>query len=93
MDDACRLYDQSIAIYEKVLGHEHPDVATLLNNRADVFRQQVSDSWLLGKLHSQWFSAAETAELLPLLPGCEIAAGRKWGELVLTAGNENFPPV
>ncbi|CAN0431038.1 unnamed protein product, partial [Ectocarpus sp. 13 AM-2016] len=35
------LYERSQAIREKVLGPEHPDVATTLNNRALLFGRQV----------------------------------------------------
>ncbi|CAN0313798.1 unnamed protein product, partial [Hapterophycus canaliculatus] len=34
------LYEKSQAIQEKVLGPEHPDVATMLNNRAELLRAQ-----------------------------------------------------
>ncbi|CAN0531556.1 unnamed protein product [Ectocarpus sp. 8 AP-2014] len=33
-DDAEQLYERSLAIREKLLGPEHPDVAQSLNNRA-----------------------------------------------------------
>jgi tetratricopeptide (TPR) repeat protein len=38
--DAEPLYRRSLAIYEKVLGPEHPDVATSLNNLARLYEAQ-----------------------------------------------------
>lgn len=38
--DAEPLYRQSLAIWEKVLGPDHPDVATSLNNLALLYRAQ-----------------------------------------------------
>lgn len=35
------LYERSQAIREKILGPEHPDVATSLNNRAILLQRQV----------------------------------------------------
>ncbi|CAB1109604.1 unnamed protein product [Ectocarpus sp. CCAP 1310/34] len=40
-DDAEQLYERSLAIREKVLGPEHPDVAQSLNNR-ELLRAQIS---------------------------------------------------
>ena len=34
------LYQESLSIYEKALGPEHPDVALSLNNLAELYRQQ-----------------------------------------------------
>ena len=34
------LYQRSLAIFEKALGPEHPDVATVLNNLAELYRAQ-----------------------------------------------------
>ncbi|HAA26653.1 MAG TPA: tetratricopeptide repeat-containing protein, partial [Cyanobacteria bacterium UBA8553] len=34
------LYQRSLAIWEKALGSEHPNVATSLNNLADLHWQQ-----------------------------------------------------
>eukprot|EP00903_Cladosiphon_okamuranus_P016134 g14889.t1 len=39
-DDAGLLIERSLACSEKELGSEHPDVATELNNRAELFRMQ-----------------------------------------------------
>lgn len=39
--DAERFYERSQAIREKALGPEHPDVATVLNNRAALLKTQV----------------------------------------------------
>ncbi|CAB1107478.1 unnamed protein product [Ectocarpus sp. CCAP 1310/34] len=36
------LYERSQAIQEKVLGLEHPDVASSLNNRVELLRAQVT---------------------------------------------------
>ena len=41
MDEAGPLYDRSLAIREKALGPDHPDVATTLNNRAALLQDQV----------------------------------------------------
>src|SRR5262249_32289298 len=38
--DAEPLYKRSLAIYEKALGLEHPNVAMLLNNLAELYRAQ-----------------------------------------------------
>lgn len=35
------LYEQSQAVFEKVLGPDHPEVATSLNNRAVLLEAQV----------------------------------------------------
>jgi CHAT domain-containing protein len=37
------LYKRSLAIYEKALGPDHPNVATSLNNLAELYRQQGRD--------------------------------------------------
>ena len=34
------LYKRSLAVVEKALGHDHPKVAAVLNNLAEVFRKQ-----------------------------------------------------
>lgn len=39
--EAEKLYERGQAILEKVLGPEHPDLATTLNNRAQLFKTQV----------------------------------------------------
>lgn len=39
--DAEPLYERSQAIRENVLGPEHPEVATSLNNRANLLAKQV----------------------------------------------------
>lgn len=39
--EAERLYKRSQAIREKVLGPDHPDVASVLNNRAELLQCQV----------------------------------------------------
>ena len=41
LDEAGPLYDRSLAIREKALGPDHPHVATALNNRAALLRDQV----------------------------------------------------
>ena len=41
-DEADRLYVQAIEMLEKTLGPDHPDLATLLNNRAVLFESLVS---------------------------------------------------
>ena len=38
--DAEPLYKRSLAIREKALGPDHPDVATSLNNLAELYRAQ-----------------------------------------------------
>ena len=38
--EAESLFQRSLAIWEKVLGPEHPDVATSLNNYAQLLRRQ-----------------------------------------------------
>lgn len=40
-EEAKPLYVRSLAIYEKVYGPDHPDVATCLNNLAMLVEQQV----------------------------------------------------
>lgn len=40
-DEAGRLFERSLAIREKALGPEHPDVAASFNNRAAVLESQV----------------------------------------------------
>lgn len=40
-DEAAPLYQRALAIREKALGLEHPDVATSLNNIAGLFKSQV----------------------------------------------------
>ena len=40
-DEAEPLYERSQAIWEEVLGPEHPDVATSLHNRAGLLEAQV----------------------------------------------------
>ena len=40
-DEAGQLYDRSLAIREKALGPDHPDVAQSLNNRALLLEDQV----------------------------------------------------
>ena len=40
-DEADPLYLRAIEIGEKTLGPDHPDLATLLNNRARLLQQQV----------------------------------------------------
>ena len=40
-DDADPLYQRALAIDEKVLGPDHPDVAADLNNRAGLLESQV----------------------------------------------------
>ena len=56
--DAEPLYKRSLAICEKALGPDHPDVATSLNNLAVLYKLKVampmpnrctSDRWRLGK--------------------------------------------
>lgn len=39
--EAEQLYESSQAVEEKILGPEHPDVATSLNNRAGLLQDQV----------------------------------------------------
>lgn len=39
--EAALLFERSQAIREKVLGPEHPEVATALNNRANLLETQV----------------------------------------------------
>ena len=41
LDEAGPLYDRSLAIREKALGPDHPDVAVSLNNRAGLLSAQV----------------------------------------------------
>ena len=41
LDEAGPLYVRSLAIWEKVLGPDHPDVATALNNQAMLLQAQV----------------------------------------------------
>ena len=41
-EEALPLYTRSREIFEKVLGQDHPNVATLLNNEAELLRQMVS---------------------------------------------------
>ena len=41
-DEAKPLYERAIAIGEKTLGPDHPNVATLLNNLAGLLSSQVS---------------------------------------------------
>ena len=41
LDEATPLYKEAIAIFKKVHGDEHPSVATLLNNLAELLRAQV----------------------------------------------------
>ena len=41
MDEAERLYRRSLAIYEKALGQDHPDVAASLNNIAALLEKKV----------------------------------------------------
>ena len=40
-EDALPLYTRSREIFEKVLGQDHPNVATLLNNEAELLREMV----------------------------------------------------
>lgn len=40
-DEAGPLYERSLAIREKAVGPDHPDVATALSNRAGLLRVQV----------------------------------------------------
>ena len=40
-DEAMPLYEEAIAIFKKVLGEEHPNVAILMNNLAGLHQQQV----------------------------------------------------
>ena len=42
--EAERLYERCQAIEEKVLGQEHPDFLTTLNNRANLLHSQVRAS-------------------------------------------------
>ena len=42
IEEALQLYDRALAIDEKVLGPDHPDVAGDLNNKAELLRQMVS---------------------------------------------------
>ena len=41
-EEALPLYTRSREIFEKVLGQDHPNVATLLNSEAELLRQMVS---------------------------------------------------
>ena len=41
LDEAGPLFERSLAIREKVLGPDHPDVAQSLNNRALLLQDQV----------------------------------------------------
>ena len=41
LDEADPLFERSLAIWEKVLGPDHPKMATALNNRANLLRAQV----------------------------------------------------
>ena len=41
LEEALQLYDRALAIDEKVLGPDHPDVARDLNNKAGLLRQMV----------------------------------------------------
>ena len=41
LDEADPLYERSLAIHEKVLGPDHPDVAMVLNNQANLLIAQV----------------------------------------------------
>ena len=41
LDEAAPLYEQAIGIFKKVLGEDHPNVATLLNNLAGLYQSQV----------------------------------------------------
>ena len=38
--EAVPLAQRALALYEKVLGPDHPDVATALNNLAELYRRQ-----------------------------------------------------
>ena len=66
-EDAKPLYERSLAIREKVLGPDHPDVATCLNNLAGLLESQVRGDtlgpssvpqlanvcdWLEGRVHN-----------------------------------------
>ena len=42
LDEAGPLFERSLAILEKVLGPDHPDVAMALNNRATLLQDQVT---------------------------------------------------
>ena len=42
LDEADPLFERSLAIWEKVLGPDHPNVAASLNNRAELLQAQVS---------------------------------------------------
>ena len=44
LDEAKPYYEQSLAIRKKVFGDEHPDVASGLNNLAQLLSDQVSRS-------------------------------------------------
>lgn len=41
-EEADPLHDRSLAILEKVLGPDHPDVAVVLNNGAESLHRQVT---------------------------------------------------
>ena len=47
LDEADPLSERSLAILEKVLGPDHPDVAMALNNRAELVKAQVRAVTLL----------------------------------------------
>ena len=54
LDEAGPLFERSVAIREKVLGLDHPDVATALNDRASLLQQQVRTVRILQDHFSWW---------------------------------------
>lgn len=52
--DAWPLFERSVAIFETILGPEHPDLAQSLNNQAELLRTKVrgdNASWaILGEM-------------------------------------------
>lgn len=62
--EADPLYERSLAILEKVLGPEHPDLASSLNNRAELLLVQVKTTRKLPENISGSKLLGETARSL-----------------------------
>ncbi|CAN0398781.1 unnamed protein product, partial [Laminaria digitata] len=71
--EAGPLYKRSLAIREKALGPEHPDVAMSLNNLAELFRAQVRTAFGNSISSKCLMSLFETA--LDTLPSCSTVDG------------------
>jgi tetratricopeptide (TPR) repeat protein len=55
--DAIQIAQRVLAIREKALGRDHPDVATALNNLAELYRSQgryVGNGATAGRARSKW---------------------------------------